>query len=278
MLRPSLMARSGCVFVNYDWSAIEARVLPWLSGEGEQTLDVFRRGEDVYIATAQRMFNVDEVTPDQRQQAKVAVLACGFAGGVGAFAAMGRVYGITLPEDDARRMVNLWRRSNPWAPTMWNRAESAYMSALRHPGHEFSANRCTYMSDGQHLWYALPSGRILCYPFARIDEDGVSYAKASWKPSAEAKEWPRARLWVGTNVENATQATAHDILRLALRRLEREHISVVAHTHDEILVECSEDDFDRVSARMREIMCEPPSWAPDLPLKVDECVPAKRYS
>ena len=278
MLRPSLMARPGCVFVNYDWSAIEARVLPWLSGEGEQTLDVFRRGEDVYIATAQRMFNVDEVTPDQRQQAKVAVLACGFAGGVGAFAAMGRVYGITLPEDDARRMVNLWRRSNPWAPKMWNRAESAYMSALRHPGHEFSANRCTYMSDGQHLWYALPSGRILCYPFARIDEDGVSYAKASWKPSADAKEWPRARLWVGTNVENATQATAHDILRLALRRLERERISIVAHTHDEILVECFEDDFDRVAAKMREIMCEPPSWAPDLPLKVDECVPAKRYS
>jgi DNA polymerase len=279
MLRPSLMARPGRVFVNYDWSAIEARVLPWLSGEGEQALDVFRRGDDVYIATAQRMFNVTDVTPDQRQQAKVAVLACGFAGGVGAFAAMGRVYGVTMPEEDARRMVNLWRSANSWAPRMWQRAETAYLSALRHPGREFSANRCTFLSDGQHLWYALPSGRVLCYPFARFDEDGsVSYAKASWKPSADAKEWPRARLWVGTCVENQTQATAHDILRLALRRLDDEGIEVVAHTHDEILVECKEDDFDRVAARMREIMCEPPAWAPDLPLKVDECVPAKRYS
>jgi len=174
--------------------------------------------------------------------------------------------------------VSLWRRSNPWAPQMWQRAESAYMRALRNPGYEFSANRCTFMFDKQHLWYALPSGRVLCYPFARIEEDGVSYAKASWKPSASAKEWPRARLWVGTCVENQTQATAHDILRLSLRRLDREGFDVIAHTHDEILVECDESDFDRVSARMRQIMCEPPVWAPDLPLKVDECVPAKRYS
>jgi DNA polymerase len=279
MLRPSLMARPGRVFVNYDWSAIEARMLPWLSGEGDQALDVFRRGEDVYIATARRMFNVADVTPDQRQQAKVAVLACGFAGGVGAFAAMGRVYNVTMPEDDARRMVNLWRGANPWAPRMWQAAEGAYMRAMRNPGHEFTANRCTYLYDKTHLWYALPSGRILCYPFAKFDDDGsISYAKAAWKPAADAKEWPRARLWVGVAVENITQAAAHDVLRLSLRRLDIEGIEVVAHTHDEILAECDEDQFDRVAARMREIMCDPPAWAPDLPLKVDVCVPAKRYS
>jgi DNA polymerase len=278
MLRPSLMAAPGRVFINYDWSAIEARVLPWLSGEGDATLDIFRRGEDLYVAVARKMFNVQDVTPDQRQQAKVAVLACGFAGGVGAFSAMARIYGIVITEADARRMVDLWRRSNPWAPRMWQRLESAYMSALRHPGHEFHAARCTYLFDGQHLWYALPSGRVLCYPFARIDEEGVSYAKASWKPAADAKEWPRARLWVGTAAENITQATAHDILRLSLRRLDQEGFDVIAHTHDEILVECAEGEFDAKAARMREIMCEAPAWAPDLPLKVDECSPATRYS
>ena len=278
MLRPALMAPTGRVFINYDWSAIEARVLPWLSGEGDATLDIFRRGEDMYIAIARKMFNTQDVTPDQRQQAKVAVLACGFAGGVGAFAAMARIYGISISEAEARRMVDLWRRSNPWAPRMWQKLESAYMSALRHPGHEFSAARCTYLFDGQHLWYALPSGRVLCYPFAKIEEDGVSYAKASWKPAADAKEWPRARLWVGTAAENITQATAHDILRLSLRRLDQEGFDVIAHTHDEILVECAEAEFDTKAARMREIMCESPPWAPDLPLKVDECSPATRYS
>ena len=79
-------------------------------------------------------------------------------------------------------------------------------------------------------------------------------------------------------MENLTQATAHDILRRALRNLDKEGFDIVAHTHDEILVECNEDEFDARATRMREIMCEPPEWAPDLPLKVDECVPATRYS
>ena len=175
-------------------------------------------------------------------------------------------------------MIELWRRANPWAPRMWERAERTYMAAMRRPNTEFRANRCTYLFDGQHLWYALPSGRVLCYPFARMDEDGVTYAKSAWKPAADAKEWPRARLWHGLAVQGPTQATAHDILRLALRRLDSEGFFVVAHTHDEILVECDEDDFDRASARMRQIMCEPPSWAPDLPLKVDNCTPMRRYS
>ena len=278
MLRPALVAPPGRVFINYDWSSIEARVLPWLSENGEQTLDVFRRGEDVYVATAQRMFGVQDVTPTQRQQAKVAILACGFGGGLGAFSAMGRIYGVALPEQQAKNIISMWRRANPWAPEMWDRAESSYLSAMRHPGREFYANRCVYMFDGQHLWYKLPSGRVLCYPYARLDSEGVSYAKCAWKPAATAKEWPRARLWHGLAVQSPTQATAHDILRLALRRLDSEKFYVVAHTHDEVLIECDEDDFDHASARVQQIMCEPPDWAPNLPLKVDTCVPAKRYS
>jgi DNA polymerase len=278
MLRPSICAPAGRVFVNFDWSAIEARMLPWLSGRGQDVLDVFRRGEDLYVATARQMFRTDDVTPDLRQAAKVAVLACGFAGGKGALLAMARAYGMGTEEGEAQRLVDLWRRANPWAPAMWQAAEGAYMRAMRNPGHEFTANRCTYLYDKTHLWYALPSGRVLCYPFARFDEDGsISYAKAAWKPAADAKEWPRARLWTGVAVENITQAAAHDVLRLALRRLEAEGIEAVAHTHDEILVECDEADAERVSARVREIMCDPPVWASDLPLAVDGAV-SKRYS
>ena len=278
MLRPSITAPAGRVFVNFDWSAIEARMLPWLSERGQATLDIFRRGEDLYIANARQMFNTQEVTPDLRQAAKVAVLACGFGGGAGALQAMARAYGMKTDEQEAKRLVDLWRRANPWAPQMWQKAEGAYMRAMRNPGHEVTANRCTYLYDGTHLWYALPSGRVLCYPFARFDEDGgVSYAKAAWKPAADAKEWPRARLWLGVAVENITQAAAHDVLRLALRRLDDEGIEAVAHTHDEILVECDEADAEQVSERMKQIMCESPEWASDLPLAVDGSI-SRRYS
>jgi DNA polymerase len=275
MLRPSMIPAPGHVFIVADWSAIEARVLPWLadSPSGEHRLDVFRRGEDLYIATARQMFNIVDVEPDQRQQAKVAVLACGFQGGVGAFAAMARAYGLTFSETEAKRLVDLWRAANPWAPVMWRRAEDAYLRAMRNPGHEVPAGRVTYLYDRTHLWYALPSGRVLCYPFARFDEDGgVSYAKASWKPKADATEWPRGRLWPGLACENVTQATAHDLLREALRTLEE----VVLHIHDEIVLEVPEADAEEARARLVEVMTTAPAWAAGLPLAC-EAKSMKRY-
>ena len=188
---------------------------------------------------------------------------CGFGGGVGAFAAMGRVYGVLLPEAQAKRMVNAWRRANPWAPAFWSDLERAYMGAMRRPGRECSAGRITYMFDGQTLWYILPSGRVLCYPQARIDPDGaVSYAKASWMPAADAKEWPRARLWSGLACENVTQAVAHDLLRYALRELPE----AILHVHDEIV--CQTDDPVETTRRMTEVMTTPPEWASGLPLGI----------
>jgi DNA polymerase len=253
-------------------------VLPWLSENGEETLDVFRRGEDMYIATARAMFNVNEVTADQRQQAKVAVLACGFGGGVNAFAAMARIYGLHFSEAEAQRMVNLWRRANPWAQPMWRRTEDAYRRALRNPYTEITANRITYMYDKMHLWYMLPSKRVLCYPYARFDDAGeVTYAKSAWKPAADAKEWPRAKLWYGVAVENITQATAHDVLRHAMRAMANEGIEIVAHVHDELLAEVPKANEESAKQRMKEIMCAAPDWAQGLPLAVDGSV-LTRYS
>ena len=270
MLRPSIIPAEGSVLVGYDWSAIEARVLPWLSEHGEATLDVFRRGEDMYIATARGMFNVREVTPDQRQQAKVAVLACGFGGGVGAFAAMARVYGLSMSETEAQRMVSLWRRANPWAQPMWQRAEDTYRRAMRNPGREFTANRVTYMYDKQHLWYMLPSGRVLCYPYARFDGGSeITYAKAAWKPASGAKEWPRAKLWFGICIENITQAVANDLLRHSLRVLSEKGVGLIAHVHDEVVAECKIEDAETVSAVMHSVMCDPPAWATGLPLAAE---------
>jgi DNA polymerase len=263
MLRPALIPAKGKHFVVADWSAIEGRVNPWLASSpaGEAKLDVFRAKLDPYKVNAAATYSVpyEEVTGEQRQVGKVQELALGFAGGVGAFASMGRNYGVHIGEAQARRIVDAWRRANPWSVPFWSELEEAYTRAMRNKGHEFTAGRVAYLFDGQHLWYALPSGRVLCYPYARLESDGVTYAKASWKPAADAKEWPRARLWKGLACENITQATANDILRHALRQLD----DVVLHVHDEVVIETDQPiDLER-------IMSTPPAWAEGLPLAAE---------
>ena len=264
MLRPALVPAPGNVLVVADWSAIEGRVNPWLSNcpAGEAKLDVFRSGRDPYRVNAMATFGVayEAVTGDQRQVGKVQELALGFLGGEGSFDTFGRVYGVRV--ENVPRVIRLWRTTNPWAMQHGQDLESAYTRAMRNVGREFPAGRVVYLYDGQHLWYALPSGRVLCYPFAKLEADGVSYLKAAWKPAADATEWPRARLWRGLAVENITQATANDLLRVALRRIP----DTVLHCHDEVVVECPEADGARVAAEVERVMCEPPEWAAGLPL------------
>ena len=273
MLRPALIPAEGKTFVVADWSAIEGRVNPWLSGRGDAKLKQFREGLDVYKVNAAETFRTtyDAVTKDQRQIGKVQELACGFGGGIGAFAAMARVYGVHLPEAQARSMVDAWRRANVWAVPFWSNLEEAYNRALRNKGRVFTAGRISYVADKNHLWYCLPSGRVLCYPFARFEENGdITYAKAAWKPAADAKAWPRARLWRGLACENVTQATAHDLLREALRRLP----GVVLHVHDEIVLET--DQPEAAKAALIEAMTTPPAWAEGLPLDVEASI-MERY-
>jgi len=278
MLRPAIVAAPGNVLIAYDWSAIEGRMHPWLSNcpAGERKLDVFRSGLDPYKVNAVATFGVayDDVTGDQRQVGKVQELALGFLGGAGAFEVFGRAYGIRLSAGEVQRAVDGWRRANPWAQDHGRRLEDAYMRAMRNKGHEFKAGRIVYLFDGQSLWYALPSGRVLCYPNAKFDEEGnVTYTKAAWKPAADAKEWPRARLWRGLACENVTQAAAHDILRHSLRQIE----DVVLHVHDEIVVECPAPVAETVGAAMHRIMCEAPPWAVGLPLAAEGVI-TTRYS
>ena len=273
MLRPAIIPKPDHVLVVADWSAIEGRVHPWLSNtkSGDAKLDVFRSNLDPYKVNAAATFHVkyEDVTGEQRQVGKVQELALGFLGGAGAFDVFGRAYGVKMTEGEIKRAVDGWRRANAWAMDHGQALESAYTRAVRNPSYEFSAGRVTYLFDGQHLWYALPSGRILCYPYAKLEPDGLSYAKAAWKPAADATEWPRGRLWRGLACENITQATANDILRYALRELDARGLGTVLHVHDEIVVECREQDADAVQKTMTEIMCAAPDWAQDLPLGIE---------
>jgi DNA polymerase len=267
MLRPALIPHAGKKLVVADWSSIEARVTPWMTDtpHGEKKLELFASGADVYKHNAAATFGVrpDEVNDHQRQVGKVQELACGFGGGVGAFANMARVYNLTLSEAESQRMVDAWRRANVWGPIYWSLLEQAYHRAMRNKGREITAGRVTYLFDGVHLWYALPSGRVLCYPHARFDGDGsLSYAKAAWKPAQDAREWPRARLWKGLACENITQAVANDLLRHTLRQ-----VDAVLHVHDEVVLEAS--DSEAAAEHLLKVMTTPPSWAVGLPLAAE---------
>ena len=267
MLRPALIPAAGKSFVVADWASIEARVTPWASDSpaGDAKLKLFVSGEDVYKVNASATFGVPvaDITPDQRQIGKVQELACGFAGGIGAFAAMGRAYGVHLPDNEAQRMVNGWRKANPWAVPYWQKLEIAYTTAMRNKNTDIEAGCIVYRYDGLHLWYMLPSGRMLCYPYAKFDEDGISYAKSAWKPAQNAEHWPRARLWKGLACENITQAIANDLLRYALRQLD----DVVLHVHDEIVIES--DRPEDVASELKRVMTTCPNWAGGLPLAAE---------
>ena len=267
MIRPAIIPAPGNVLIVADWAGIEARCNPWLAKQpsSEAKLDIFRSGGDAYVENAKSTFNVKEVTKDQRFIGKVQELALGYSGGGGAFSSMARIYGLNMPEHQIKRMINGWRVANPWCIPYGQELERAYMSAMRHKGHEFSAGRVTYLFDGEHLWYILPSGRILNYPFARIEDGAVTYLKAAFKPASDAVEWPRARLWQGIAQENCAQATANDLLRYSLRQLD----GVIAHIHDEIVVECREDEAEEVTKRMMSVMCTPPVWAEGIPLDIE---------
>jgi len=273
LLRPALIPAPGHVFVGADWSAIEARVNPWLwrqHASAQELLNAFAAGEDVYVREARSIFGTQDIDDAKRQVGKVAILACGFGGGHNAFAAMGRAYKVIVPEADARRIVTAWRRANPWAVQFWTALDNAYTTAMRRPGNAINAGPISYYYDRQHLWYALPSGRVLCYPHARFDDDGaVSYAKASWKPAADAKEWPRARLWGGLACENIVQAVANDLLRHALRLLDAAGLELVLHCHDETLLEIPERQADDGRRLLEAAMLDTPQWAKGLPLKVE---------
>jgi len=267
MLRPALIPAAGKSFVVADWASIEARVTPWASNSpaGDAKLKLFVSGEDVYKVNASATFGVPvaDITADQRQIGKVQELACGFAGGIGAFAAMGRAYGVHLPDSEAQRMVNGWRRANGWAVPYWQGLENAYTTAMRNKNTDIEIGCIVYHYDGRHLWYMLPSGRVLCYPYAKFDEDGISYAKSAWKPAQDAKHWPRARLWKGLACENITQAIANDLLRYALRQLD----DVVLHVHDEIVIES--DRPEDVASELKRVMTTCPNWAGGLPLAAE---------
>jgi DNA polymerase len=289
LIRPAFVAPEGYTMLWADWSAIEARVLPWLAGsdEAEEVLDIFRQNDtdpslpDIYKVQAGKILGkpASEVTKAERQShGKVPVLSLGFAGGRGALFNMARIYGASFTEEEAQDIVDLWRGENKWAVRFWDQVWQAVLWCRENPGQPREAGRVTYVYDPSYmrgtLFAVLPGGRPLIYPGIRWEE-----VESKDKTTGETKTQmrltmrrARARVptWVGECVNNLVQGTAASLLRAALVRLEDEPLlTTVLTTHDECICLVREADLEAARARLLEVMKERPEWAEGLPVAAE---------
>ena len=298
LVRTVFIPSNGCKFVVADFSAIEARVIAWLAGE-EWVLQAFRDGKDIYCETASQMYHVPVekhgVNAHLRQKGKIATLACGYQGGIGAMKAMDRSG--SIPEEEMQNVVNQWRRANPHIVKLWYDLESAAKTAIRE---RRKVTRCIrtaahnlenreYMAGGsvrpygkregappieftyvnKNLFIKLPSGRKLCYWNAKVEEqadgrDHITYSGVNQM----SRKWERQETYSGKIAENLTQAIARDCLAVSMTRVTEAGYSIVMHIHDEMVCDvpdAGKEDLDRIL----EIMGSPIPWAPGLPLRGD---------
>lgn len=273
LIRTAFIPSEGCRFVVSDFSAIEARVVAWLAGE-EWVLEAFRNGEDIYCKTASMMYHVPVVKHGEnghlRQKGKVAVLACGYQGGVGAMKAMDKDG--TIPEEELQSVVDQWRAANPKIVKMWRTYERAARIAIEERRTVKLKNGVAYSYNGGNLFAKLPNGRRLCYWGARLKEDAKGRRIYYMGVNQETKRWEESETYGGKLVENVVQATARDCLAEAMTRVAAMGYQIVMHVHDEMIVDVPKEDKDALQ-RINEAMGTPITWAPGLPLRGDgyEC-------
>ena len=266
LIRTALVAKPGHTFLVADYAAIEARVIAYLAGE-KWRMDVFAQGGDIYCSSASQMFKVPVekhgVNGHLRQKGKIAELACGYGGGVGALKAFGADK-MGLTEEEMQTIVDQWRQASPTIPKFWRDAERTAKDALRNPGITFTLPcGVKYLKDADALRCRLPSGRILSYWGAYLDiDDSIRFMGQN----QTTRKWERTETWGGKLVENIVQAFSRDCLAVALLRLDKAGYKIVFHVHDEIIAEAP--DGSRWQD-MAEIMGQPIDWAPGLLLRGD---------
>jgi len=288
-LRGMLIAPPGKELIAADFSAVEARVLAWLAGE-ESVLQIFRTHGRIYEHAAAGIYRcgIHDVTKEQRQIGKVAVLALGYGGGVGAFQSMAKNYFIKVPDAQANEIKQAWRLAHPKIVSYWYDLERVAIAALQEGGKQSVGpvgREVTFRKSGSFLWCKLPSGRVLCYPYPEMrtvttpwgeEKDALTYMTVVSNPKAKIVEdpnsngtWKRISTYGGSLAENVTQAVARDLLAEAMKRLEAAGFPIVMHVHDEAVVEVDEDADEGTLKHVEGIVAEVPSWAIGLPLAAE---------
>ena len=265
LIRTALVAKPGHTFLVSDYAAIEARVIAYLAGE-QWRMDVFAQGGDIYCSSASQMFKVPVekhgVNGHLRQKGKVAELACGYGGGVGALKAFGADK-MGLSEQEMQDIVTQWRQASPTIPRLWRDTEDAAKRALENPGKTFGIPcGVKYHKDKDALRCKLPSGRILTYWNARLENGSIVFVGQN----QTTRQWEKTDTWGGKLTENIVQAYARECLAVAMVRLEAAGWRIVFHVHDEVVIEAPDGSRWQDAAA---IMGEPIDWAPGLLLRGD---------
>lgn len=265
LIRTAFVPRPGYKFIVSDFSAIEARVLAHLAGETWRS-KVFAEGKDIYCASASQMFGVPVekhgINGHLRQKGKIAELALGYGGSVGALKSMGALE-MGLTEEELQPLVNSWRNSNPMITAFWWDIDHAVKTTI--------TQRIQTEVRGIHFFYKsgmlfikLPSGRLLSYVKPRIGENQYGGESVTYEGVGSTKKWERIESYGPKFVENIVQAVSRDILCYAMKTLR--HCFIVGHVHDELIIECSPDvDLDVICKQMG----RSPDWMPDILLRTD---------
>ena len=265
LIRTAFVARDGYKFVVSDFSAIEARVLSWLAGEKWRT-EVFVNNGDIYCASASAMFGVSVEKHGEnahlRQKGKIAELALGYGGSVGALKSMGALE-IGIAEEEQQPLVDMWRQSNPNIVRFWWDVDRAVKNVVKNRTQEEVKGIRFYYQSGM-LFIRLPSGRQLSYVKPRMGENKFGGESVTYEGVGGTKKWERIESYGSKFVENIVQAISRDILSFAMQTLSS--CFICGHVHDELIIECSKD----VSL---EAICEQmgrtPSWAKGLIMRAD---------
>ena len=267
LIRTAFIPRQGMKFIVADFSAIEARVIAWLAGE-EWRMKAFANGEDIYCASASKMFGVPVVKHGEnghlRQKGKISELACGFGGSVGAMKAMG---GSEMSDAELKQIVTDWRTASPHIVQLWWDVENAAIKAVRDKT-ETETHGIHFSYESGFLFIKLLSGRRLAYVKPRIGENRFGGDSITYEGIGTGRKWERLETYSGKLVENIVQATARDLLFYSMQTLSQYFI--VGHIHDEMIIECPKDTkLDEICQQM----ARTPDWAKGLLLRADgyEC-------
>ena len=267
LIRTAFVPKPGCRFYVADFAAIEARVIAWLAGESWRQ-DVFASGGDIYCASASQMFHVpvekNGVNGHLRQKGKIAELALGYGGSVGALKAMGAVL-MGIDESELQPLVDAWRRANTKIVRFWYAVDSAVKECIKER-HDTKTHGISFSLQSGILFITLPSGRRLAYVKPRIGENRFGGESVTYEGISGAKKWERLESYGAKFVENIVQATARDILAEAMLRLNTSGFDIVMHIHDEAVIEAApETSLDEICR----VMGQTPAWADGLILRAD---------